>query len=315
MEKLHEIMRDNPAGVLVIRDELSGWLATLDKPGREAERGFFLSAWNGDTGYTMDRIGRGSIHVEACCVSMLGGIQPARLRSYLSDAMHDGPLNDGLLQRFQVLVFPDTPKEWRYVDRPPRQETISRAEEVYRRLAHMDAAEPLRFHFDGNAQELFVAWLTDLEGRLRSADLHPALVSHLAKYRSLMPSLAVLFELADGGTGIVSLQHAKQAAAFCDYLESHSRRVYSMIVSPERQGAAELGRRLSRGWKSKEGLFTVRDVYQNDWRGLSTPDPVRRALALLEDAGWVRMSDMDRQGKGRPSEIYLINPKVSRRPE
>ncbi len=71
-EKLHEIMRDNPAGVFVIRDELSGWLATLDKPGREAERGFFLSAWNGDTGYTMDRIGRGSIHVEACCVSMLG---------------------------------------------------------------------------------------------------------------------------------------------------------------------------------------------------------------------------------------------------
>jgi putative DNA primase/helicase len=33
-EKLHEIMRDNPSGVLVIRDELSGWLATLDKPGR-----------------------------------------------------------------------------------------------------------------------------------------------------------------------------------------------------------------------------------------------------------------------------------------
>ena len=45
-------MRDNPAGILVIRDELSGWLATLDKPGREGERGFFLSAWNGDTGYT-----------------------------------------------------------------------------------------------------------------------------------------------------------------------------------------------------------------------------------------------------------------------
>lgn len=57
-ERLHEILRDNPAGVLLIRDELSGWLATLDKFGRESDRGFFLSAWNGDTGYTMDRIGR-----------------------------------------------------------------------------------------------------------------------------------------------------------------------------------------------------------------------------------------------------------------
>jgi hypothetical protein len=69
-------MRDNPSGVLVIRDELSGWLATLDKPGREGERGFFLSAWNGDTGYTMDRIGRGSIHVAGYSRRDCGAIWP-----------------------------------------------------------------------------------------------------------------------------------------------------------------------------------------------------------------------------------------------
>ena len=45
--------------------------------------------WNGDTGHTIDRIGRGTIHVEACCMSMLGGIQPGRLRSYLVDALGD----------------------------------------------------------------------------------------------------------------------------------------------------------------------------------------------------------------------------------
>ena len=252
-EKLHEIMRDNPAGILVIRDELSGWLATLDRPGREGERGFFLSAWNGDTGYTMDRIGRGSIHVDACCVSMLGGIQPARLRSYLADALRDGPMNDGLLQRFQVLVYPDIQQGWRYVDRAPRRETMSSAQKMYHRLAHLDAAQPISFRFDGNAQELFVAWLTELEGKLRGVGLHPALASHLAKYRGLMPSLALLFELADGGAGTVSLQHAKQAAAWCDYLESHARRIYSMIVSPERQAATELGRHLAAGWKSTEG--------------------------------------------------------------
>ena len=65
---------------------------------------------------------------------------------------------------------------------------------------------------------------------------------YLAKYRSLMPSLALLFELADDGRDKISLQHAKQAAAWCDYLESHARRIYSMIVSPERQAANELGR-------------------------------------------------------------------------
>jgi putative DNA primase/helicase len=259
----------------------------------------------------MDRIGRGSVHVDACCVSMLGGIQPARLRSYLADALQDGPQNDGLFQRFQVLIYPDVPQGWQYVDRPPNSAAIAGAEALYHRLAHLDAAEPLRFHFAADAQELFIAWLTDLEGKVRCDDLHPALVAHVAKYRSLMPSLALLFELADDGTETVLIQHAQQAAAWCDYLESHAERIYSMLISPERQAAAELGRHLKAGWKRQDGMFTVRDVYQNNWRGLTTPEDVRRALPLLQDAGWVRRVEVE-QGKGRPTELYAINPKLAR---
>jgi hypothetical protein len=54
---------------------------------------------------------------------------------------------------------------------------------------------------------------------------------------------------------MILLQHVKQAAAWCDYLESHARRIYSMIVSPERQAATELGRHLAAGWKRAEGMF------------------------------------------------------------
>jgi uncharacterized protein DUF3987 len=313
-ESLHAMMADNPAGIFVVRDELTGWLAGLERPGREGERAFYLQAWNGDTGFTIDRIGRGSIHVEACCVSMLGGIQPSRLRAYLSDALREGPSNDGLMQRFQVLVYPDAPREWRYVDRLPNSAAITRAEQTYRRLASMDSAEPLRLRFASDAQELFIDWLQALESKLRSDELHPALLSHLAKYRKLMPALALLFELAESGTQAVSLEHARQSAAFCDYLEAHSKRIYSMVVSPDKRAAAELGRRLAKGWKRTEGMFTVREVYQNDWRDLSTPDAVRRALAILQDAGWVRLADLP-QGTGRPTELYLINPKVARRPE
>jgi hypothetical protein len=80
-EAMHQTMSQNPAGIFVIRDELTGWWSTLDRAGREGERAFCLQAWNGDTGHTIDRVGRGHIHVDACCMSMLGGIQPGRLRS------------------------------------------------------------------------------------------------------------------------------------------------------------------------------------------------------------------------------------------
>jgi hypothetical protein len=98
-EALHQAMNQNPEGVLVLRDELTGWLAQLDKPGSVGERAFCLEAWSGDSSFTRDRIGRGTVHVEHCCMSLLGSIQPGRLRSYLADALRDGPGDDGLIQR------------------------------------------------------------------------------------------------------------------------------------------------------------------------------------------------------------------------
>ena len=118
-ESLHHVLSENPAGLFVIRDELTGWLAGLERQGREQERAFFLECWNGDAAFTVDRIGRGSVHVPHACISLFGGIQPARLRAYLADAMRDGPSNDGLMQRFQLMVWPDIPPAWRYVDRKP----------------------------------------------------------------------------------------------------------------------------------------------------------------------------------------------------
>jgi hypothetical protein len=196
-EALHQTMNENPTGILVIRDELTGWWSTLDRSGREGERAFCLQAWNGDTGHTIDRIGRGTIHVEACCMSMLGGIQPGRLRSYLVEALHDGPGNDGLIQRFQLMVWPDTDSEWTYVDRPPNKGAEDQVARMFRALVGIGGHQPWRFRFAPDAQLLFVEWLTELEGKVRGSELHPALVSHLSKYRSLMPSLALLFELAD----------------------------------------------------------------------------------------------------------------------
>ena len=53
-------------------------------------------------------------------------------------------------------------------------------------------------HFCPEAQKVFRDWLEGLELRLRSGEIgSPAFESHLAKYRSLMPSLALTFELID----------------------------------------------------------------------------------------------------------------------
>ena len=50
--KIGVILKENPRGILINRDELIGWFRNLDKTGNEADRGFHLEAWNGTGRYT-----------------------------------------------------------------------------------------------------------------------------------------------------------------------------------------------------------------------------------------------------------------------
>jgi putative DNA primase/helicase len=249
-------------------------------------------------------------------MSMLGGIQPGRLRSYLVDALEDGPSNDGLIQRFQLLVWPDTAPDWKYVDRAPDSASEQEVASIFRKLVEMDAESPARFRFAPDAQELFIELLAELEAKIRGGELHPALISHLSKYRKLMPALALLFQLTDvaaanGGADIVSLRHAQRAAAWCDYLESHARRVYSCIVTPQLRAARELAEKIKLRKIGADGFFSCRDVYLKGWSGLDSPEAVKQAAEILQDAEWVRdVSTESGPFGGRPSNRYKVNPGV-----
>jgi Protein of unknown function (DUF3987) len=133
-EKLGEILADNPNGVLAYRDELISLLKTLDREEHIAARGFYLSAWSGKDRYTFDRIIRGQTHIKAACVSMLGSVQPGKLAGYLHSAMSRDAGDDGLIQRFGLLVWPDQDPEWREADRYALTEPKAIAWQTFERL-------------------------------------------------------------------------------------------------------------------------------------------------------------------------------------
>ena len=310
VEKISEILLENPRGILVHRDELSGWLRNLEKQGREGDRSFYLEAWNGTGSFDVDRIGRGSLHVPALCLSILGSIQPGPLSTYVYQATQGEKGDDGLLQRFQVLVWPDPPPTWRNVDRWPDTEAKNRAYEVFKRLDGLDLEDfgargedeegiPT-VRFTEEAQEVFDRWRDELESRLRTEELPPALESHLAKYRSLMPSLALIFQLIEfvdgsGEGGAVGPRPALQAAAWCEYLETHATRLYSSAENPAMEGARALLDRIRKGEVS-DGDST-RSVYRKHWAKLSTPEEVSSACSVLEEFGWLRVETAKTSGR------------------
>ena len=55
VEKLGELLNENSNGLLLIRDELSGWLAKLYKEEYQGDRAFYLECFDGNGNYRYDR--------------------------------------------------------------------------------------------------------------------------------------------------------------------------------------------------------------------------------------------------------------------
>lgn len=318
-EKLCELLRDNPRGLLVFRDEIVGFFKILDKAGREGDRPFYLESWNGQGAWKQDRIGRGSISVEALCLSLLGTTQPGPFREYIREATSEKGGADGLLQRLQLVVWPDVLPPWRNVDRFPDAEAKKRVFDVIKCLDAIDFTSlglevtddgvPVA-RFDEAAQTVFDEWRDDLETRLRTDFKdQPALCSHMAKYRSLMPSLALLFHLiSEAPAGLtkasrISENAARLAAAWCEFLELHARKVYLPAEGPL-LSARELARHIERGDLDSGDSF--RDVYGKHWARLDTPDRLEAAARILEDASWLKVIRGKHSGRGRPASPTIV---------
>jgi putative DNA primase/helicase len=324
VEKLGELLNENPRGLLILCDELTGFLKGLERSGHEQDRAFYLEAWGGDGSFDFDRIGRGTLHIDATCVSILGSIQPDPLRSYLLQTFIDGR-NDGFIQRFQLLVYPDSPANWKNIDRTPDAEAKKLAHDIFNRLHQLDVASIGAVQTDGRlpyvrftdeAQDFFDEWRTDLENRIRDPEEAPVMAAHLAKFRSLMPSLALLFWLIESFEGfegtqsghVVSLRAAQMAAAWCDFLEAHARRIFQTVTLRHRAVADALAKKIKDG--KLPNPFTSREIYNSGWADLSNPEDVMHALEVLEDAGWVELFETKNLTGGRPKVLCYINPKI-----
>jgi putative DNA primase/helicase len=319
-EALGELLRDNPSGILVERDELVSLLKHLDREEQVVARGFYLSGWSGTQSYSFDRIGRGHIALGAVCVSVLGGTQPARIVEYVRRANFGNAGGDGLIQRFGLLVWPDVSAQWRNIDQYPNREAREKAWQVFEHAAKLDLSAALRlgalkgqfddipcFRFDDEAGDDFLGWRTDFEKRLRGGELPAAFEGHLAKYRTLVPALALINHIADGGKGEVPRKSLLRALAFSTYLESHAKRIYGSSLEGEVSAAKGILKHISAG-DLKDG-FTAREIHQHGWAHLSQSEDIVAGLSLLVDLDYLAESHPHPgpQG-GRPKVTYLTNP-------
>jgi hypothetical protein len=325
IEKLADLMNENPTGILLFRDELTGLLASWDRTGHEQDRAFHLEAWNGTGHITVDRIARGTTHVDIICESLFGGIQPTKLLPYLQAAT--GYENDGFVQRLQVTVMPD-PAPWQYDDEYPDKQARDRAFSLIQAIADadfkeigFDADDYNKFpytRFNAEAQEVFKQWLIEWEEFVLPNE-SGLLLEHFTKYRSLMPSLALVFHVVNcidnpqpaSGTGkqFVTADATRMAVRWCDYLKSHARRIYGLLDTATIESAKELLQHLKAG-DLKDG-FKVRDVYRKQWANLKSTEQAEATVSELVNRHYLEEVQPPPTKGGRPeAPHYLISPKI-----
>jgi Protein of unknown function (DUF3987) len=207
------------------------------------------------------------------------------------------------------------------MDRYPHSRAREAAWEVFERLSKLDRRAAMGlgarrgpadsvpfFRLSAAAHDEFLNWRSDLERRLRTGKMAPALEAHLAKYRKLVPALALINHLVDNGQNEISQQAMREALAFSQYLETHARRLYGATDKPERAAALAILRKVREG-ELGDG-FTARDVHQHDWSGLTDCEEVQAGLKLLVELHYLAASNAaTSQRGGRPTTTYTANPR------
>ncbi len=253
-QKITEILRDNQsASVLLERDELAGFLSNLNKKENEGDRSYYLEMWNGNATVRNDTIGRGSIIANNAAISIVGTTQPDLIKGYLKKTITS--LNDGLLQRFQLLVYPDSIKN-DYTDKKPNEEAKNQIVRIANFLNDADffscASGSIEkdgknypyISFNEEAQEIYQKWHIENDKKVNQLYKNgkPLISQHLSKYHKLLPALCLIFHLVRNQTGekTINATTLSKAILFCNYLESHANRIYSLLSGEDGYNNAAL---------------------------------------------------------------------------
>jgi hypothetical protein len=104
VESVYRVLNSNHRGVIIFRDELSGFLRGMGryaKSGGNSEEAFWLEAWTGQ-GYKINRRNEGALFLGSIFCSILGTTQPGVIQEFAGGSK---ALN-GFLARF-LFSFPD----------------------------------------------------------------------------------------------------------------------------------------------------------------------------------------------------------------
>lgn len=269
----------------------------------------FLNAHAGDP-IKVNRIGRSSEYIPKPALTMGICIQP----TILENMGHKRLLQDsGLLGRF-LFSMPDVEMGAETFDTP----TISQTAKIkYENLINLllDYSELIKetqtLTFDTEAQKIFARFYENIAKRLSETGDLNSISSWGGKLRGAVARIAGIIELANSCTAeTISRGSIEAAIKIGHYLIDHAKTAFRQIDLDRTCYTALKIIKWLEAEKQKD--FSKRDLFEHikGQSDINKVDDLEAPLGLLIEHGYIRQKANNENKKGRPSQIYEVNPEL-----
>jgi len=295
LEALAPILSDNPRGVLLGRDELSGWISGFDKynntGGTSANVQGWLESYNAGSIEIDRKTGDDRfISVPRAAVSITGGIQPGILAKVLT-AEHKA---NGLQSRLLMTFPPRQPKRWR--DEEISEGTLqiyqSAVDELFTLKPNTDAdgrESPALLRLTDDARDIYKRFVNTHGVEQNAMQGH--LASQWSKLEEIPPRLAIIIHcLRQVTTGVVDyfkVDDRTMAAAvtMTEWFKTECLRINRLLTEPDEEREA---RHLTEWIRGQGGRITARDLCRRRRDIESTEEAESKLvyLASIQAGSW-----------------------------
>jgi len=317
-EALVALLSENPRGLLLATDELSGWFQRMDRytGGKGGDAAKWLEMFGGRS-VVVDRKGSGFVHVPRAAVSVVGSIQPAILQRSVGDTNRE----NGLLARLLLAHPPRRAREW--TDRDLDERTVEAVGAVYARLYglamdtnHDGQHNPRTVILTPEARRRFVAFYNAHNAEQVALDGDEA--AAWSKLEGYAARFALILHLTRWAAGepidpdAVDEPSMEAGIALVEWFGREALRVYGRFSEAEGERAY---RELIELIERKGGAITVRELLMARRSRYAKAEDATDALdGLIHDGlgEWERVE----QGPdgGRPTKRFRLHAGADTKP-
>jgi len=308
IEALGEILSGNPRGVILVRDELAGWMSSFT---RYKQRGgsdmpLWLEAhqagqWTIDRKHGDPRM----ICIRRAAVSILGGIQPG----VLARALTPESLEAGLGARLLIAMPERVAKKWSEIEVHPENERMYCVliDQLLALRGSVDDTEPLTLRKTPAAHRLWIAWFE--EWATAQAMSTGEVAAALAKIEGGAARLALIHHVVthigrgEDDAAEVAAESMEAGIAMARWFAAEAVRVYGMLHETPAQRDCRAVVELMR---ARGGRITVRELCRANNRRFPTADTAQAALRDLVASGRAKHQITAQPSGGHPLGVWEL---------